>query len=77
MSKVDLDKSHNDVLNAQLNLTLEESSILDLEARKTSLTDSTQSQIDLSRAAVRENRISDRNPPAALRWPCWPLPTTW
>ena len=64
MSKVDLDKSHNDVLNAQLNLTLEESSILDLEARKTSLTDSTQSQIDsLSRAAVRENRISeiDRN----------------
>ena len=39
-------KSHNDVLNAQLNLTLEESSILDLEARKTSLTDSTQSQID-------------------------------
>ncbi|MDI9843447.1 hypothetical protein QM333_35910, partial [Pseudomonas aeruginosa] len=44
VSKVDLDKSHNDVLNAQLNLTLEESSILDLEARKTSLTDSTQSQ---------------------------------
>lgn len=32
--KVDLDKSHNDVLNAQLNLTLEESTILELEARK-------------------------------------------
>ncbi|MFV8109507.1 hypothetical protein ACNQ0S_11815 [Enterobacter cloacae complex sp.6700816] len=43
VSKVDLDKSHNDVLNAQLNLTLEESTILELEARKTSLTDSTQS----------------------------------
>ncbi|HIE6473925.1 TPA: hypothetical protein ACXM6J_001605 [Enterobacter hormaechei] len=46
VSRVDLDKSHNDVLNAQLNLTLEESTILELEARKTSLTDSTQSQID-------------------------------
>ncbi len=34
------------MLNAQLNLTLEESTILELEARKTSLTDSTQSQID-------------------------------
>ncbi|MDY0419859.1 HlyD family efflux transporter periplasmic adaptor subunit [Enterobacter sp. 170198] len=65
VSKVDLDKSHNDVLNAQLNLTLEESSILDLEARKTSLTDSTQSQIDsLSQEQLYvRNRISeiDRN----------------
>ncbi|MBT1534231.1 HlyD family secretion protein [Enterobacter cloacae] len=65
VSKVDLDKSHNDVLNAQLNLTLEESSILDLEARKTSLTDSTQSQIDsLSQELLYvKNRISeiDRN----------------
>nr|WP_225903517.1 HlyD family efflux transporter periplasmic adaptor subunit [Enterobacter oligotrophicus] len=65
VSKVDLDKSHNDVLNAQLNLTLEESTILDLEARKTSLSDSTQSQIDsLSEELLYvKNRISeiDRN----------------
>jgi len=65
VSKVDLDKSHNDVLNAQLNLTLEESTILELEARKTSLTDSTQSQIDsLSEEQLYvKNRISeiDRN----------------
>ena len=62
---MDLDKSHNDVLNAQLNLTLEESTILELEARKTSLTDSTQSQIDsLSEEQLYvKNRISeiDRN----------------
>ncbi|WP_171853654.1 HlyD family secretion protein [Enterobacter hormaechei] len=65
VSRVDLDKSHNDVLNAQLNLTLEESTILELEARKTSLTDSTQSQIDsLSEEQLYvKNRISeiDRN----------------
>ncbi len=84
VSKVDLDKSHNDVLNAQLNLTLEESTILELEARKTSLTDSTQSQIDsLSEEQLYvKNRISeiDRNlssrgvPP----WRCWPLQmATW
>lgn len=61
VSRVDLDKSHNDVLNAQLNLTLEESTILDLEARKTSLTDSTQSQIDtLSQEQLYvKNRISE------------------
>lgn len=81
---MDLDKSHNDVLNAQLNLTLEESTILELEARKTSLTDSTQSQIDsLSEEQLYvKNRISeiDRNlssrgvPP----WRCWPLQmATW
>lgn len=65
VSRVDFDKSHNDVLNAQLNLTLEESTILELEARKTSLTDSTQSQIDsLSEEQLYvKNRISeiDRN----------------
>ena len=61
VSRVDLDKSHNDVLNAQLNLTLEESTILELEARKTSLTDSTQSQIDsLSEEQLYvKNRISE------------------
>ena len=83
MSKVDLDKSHNDVLNAQLNLTLEESSILDLEARKTSLTDSTQSQIDslseLLYVKTGSAKLTATSPAgAALRWPCWPLPmATW
>ena len=81
---MDLDKSHNDVLNAQLNLTLEESTILELEARKTSLTDSTQSQIDsLSEEQLYVKTASAKSiatcpagevPP----WRCWPLPmVTW
>jgi membrane fusion protein len=61
VSKADLDQSHNEMLNAQVNLTQEESTILELEARKNSLTDSTQAQIDsLSEEQLYvKNRISE------------------
>ncbi|MEM6162355.1 hypothetical protein AAH446_17700 [Erwinia sp. P6884] len=46
VSKTDLSVKYNDVLNAQLNLKLEESNLLQLQSNKTSANDNTQYQID-------------------------------
>lgn len=61
VSQLDLNQRTNDLLNAQLNLKLEETSILQLESNKSSLTNNTNFQIDdLSNQALSlSSRVSE------------------
>ncbi|MBD8107710.1 HlyD family secretion protein [Erwinia persicina] len=61
VSKNDLNIRRNDVLNAQLNLKLEESNLLQLQSNKSSIRDNTQYQIDdlKTQSLYLDNRNSE------------------